>query len=147
MDGGVRTGTDVFKALALGAKAVFVGRPSVYGLAYDVRPVYTDGRTEYSTVTHSSLARKQSDRSKSCLNVSTKDKSFWSLLESFVLTKSCHGYRVTVPQYKVGVVDGARPITFGTPTAGLGLLAVSNVAGWLSVSVSVINARCLMHYP
>ena len=36
MDGGVRTGTDVFKALALGARAVFVGRPVIYGLAYNV---------------------------------------------------------------------------------------------------------------
>ncbi|CAH2053749.1 unnamed protein product [Thlaspi arvense] len=32
-DGGVRRGTDVFKALALGARAVLVGRPIVYGLA------------------------------------------------------------------------------------------------------------------
>lgn len=32
-DSGVRTGADVFKALALGAKAVCVGRPYVYGLA------------------------------------------------------------------------------------------------------------------
>ncbi|XP_002734382.1 2-Hydroxyacid oxidase 2-like [Saccoglossus kowalevskii] len=34
MDGGVRTGTDVLKALALGARAVFIGRPVIYGLAY-----------------------------------------------------------------------------------------------------------------
>ncbi|XP_077998055.1 2-Hydroxyacid oxidase 2-like [Glandiceps talaboti] len=34
IDGGVRTGTDVLKALALGAKAVFVGRPVIFGLAY-----------------------------------------------------------------------------------------------------------------
>lgn len=33
MDSGVRTGADVFKALALGARAVCVGRPYVYGLA------------------------------------------------------------------------------------------------------------------
>eukprot|EP00899_Mesostigma_viride_P013120 jgi/Mesvir1/21809/Mv04199-RA.1 len=33
LDGGVRRGTDVLKALALGAKAVFVGRPVVFGLA------------------------------------------------------------------------------------------------------------------
>eukprot|EP00057_Strongylocentrotus_purpuratus_P031083 XP_783543.2 PREDICTED: hydroxyacid oxidase 2 [Strongylocentrotus purpuratus] len=33
MDGGVRTGTDVFKALGLGARAVFVGRPILWGLA------------------------------------------------------------------------------------------------------------------
>jgi hypothetical protein len=34
VDGGIRKGTDVFKALALGARAVFLGRPIVYGLAY-----------------------------------------------------------------------------------------------------------------
>ncbi|MFF7389081.1 alpha-hydroxy-acid oxidizing protein [Streptomyces scabiei] len=34
-DSGVRTGDDVFKALALGAAAVLVGRPYVYGLALD----------------------------------------------------------------------------------------------------------------
>ncbi|XP_072017596.1 2-Hydroxyacid oxidase 1-like [Amphiura filiformis] len=33
MDGGVRQGTDVFKALALGARAVFLGRPILWGLA------------------------------------------------------------------------------------------------------------------
>ncbi|KAJ9691883.1 hypothetical protein PVL29_011138 [Vitis rotundifolia] len=33
LDGGVRRGTDVFKALALGAQAVLVGRPVIYGLA------------------------------------------------------------------------------------------------------------------
>ncbi|XP_056162829.1 peroxisomal (S)-2-hydroxyacid oxidase GLO4-like isoform X4 [Syzygium oleosum] len=33
VDGGVRRGTDVFKALALGAQAVLIGRPVVYGLA------------------------------------------------------------------------------------------------------------------
>jgi 4-hydroxymandelate oxidase len=33
VDGGVRRGTDVLKALALGARAVLVGRPYCYGLA------------------------------------------------------------------------------------------------------------------
>lgn len=33
LDGGVRRGTDIVKALALGASAVLIGRPMVYGLA------------------------------------------------------------------------------------------------------------------
>ncbi|XP_058179155.1 peroxisomal (S)-2-hydroxyacid oxidase GLO4-like [Rhododendron vialii] len=33
IDGGVRRGTDIFKALALGAQAVLIGRPILYGLA------------------------------------------------------------------------------------------------------------------
>src|SRR4029450_633618 len=33
LDGGVRRGTDVMKALALGARAVLIGRPIYWGLA------------------------------------------------------------------------------------------------------------------
>jgi 4-hydroxymandelate oxidase len=33
VDGGVRRGTDVLVALALGARAVLVGRPALWGLA------------------------------------------------------------------------------------------------------------------
>ena len=35
MDGGVRQGSDVLKVLALGARAVFIGRPVLWGLAYN----------------------------------------------------------------------------------------------------------------
>jgi isopentenyl diphosphate isomerase/L-lactate dehydrogenase-like FMN-dependent dehydrogenase len=31
MDGGIRHGTDILKALALGAKGVLVGRPTIWG--------------------------------------------------------------------------------------------------------------------
>ena len=35
VDGGFRSGTDIFKALALGAECCWVGRPAIWGLAYD----------------------------------------------------------------------------------------------------------------
>jgi isopentenyl diphosphate isomerase/L-lactate dehydrogenase-like FMN-dependent dehydrogenase len=33
IDGGIRRGTDIFKALALGAKAIAIARPYLFGLA------------------------------------------------------------------------------------------------------------------
>lgn len=33
LDGGIREGTDVFKAIAYGAQLVFIGRPVLWGLA------------------------------------------------------------------------------------------------------------------
>ena len=32
MDGGIRSGQDVLKAVALGARGVYIGRPMLYGL-------------------------------------------------------------------------------------------------------------------
>jgi isopentenyl diphosphate isomerase/L-lactate dehydrogenase-like FMN-dependent dehydrogenase len=37
-DSGIRTGADIMKALALGARAVLLGRPVAYGLAHDGEP-------------------------------------------------------------------------------------------------------------
>jgi isopentenyl diphosphate isomerase/L-lactate dehydrogenase-like FMN-dependent dehydrogenase len=36
LDGGVRSGGDVFKAIALGVKMVFIGRPMFWGLFQNV---------------------------------------------------------------------------------------------------------------
>jgi 4-hydroxymandelate oxidase len=53
VDGGIRRGTDVLKALGLGAKAVLVGRPILWGLALGgvegVRAVLEHLRTELDT--------------------------------------------------------------------------------------------------
>lgn len=49
MDSGIRDGADVFKALALGANAVCIGRPYVYGLAID-------GQTGVETVLRNMVA-------------------------------------------------------------------------------------------
>ncbi|KAH8781523.1 (S)-2-hydroxy-acid oxidase [Hyaloscypha sp. PMI_1271] len=35
IDGGIRTGADIFKAIALGAECCWIGRPAIWGLAYD----------------------------------------------------------------------------------------------------------------
>ncbi|KAI1484804.1 hypothetical protein F5X96DRAFT_405612 [Biscogniauxia mediterranea] len=35
IDGGIKSGTDMFKALALGAECVWIGRPAIWGLAYN----------------------------------------------------------------------------------------------------------------
>lgn len=35
MDGGIRRGSDIFKALALGAQHCFIGRIAIWGLAYN----------------------------------------------------------------------------------------------------------------
>lgn len=54
IDGGIRHGTDIFKALALGASAVLIGRPILWGLAVDgehgVNQVLTLLKNELSQV-------------------------------------------------------------------------------------------------
>ena len=51
VDGGIRRGTDVFKAIAIGAKAVLIGRPYIWGLTLDgeagVRKVLAMLREEF----------------------------------------------------------------------------------------------------
>jgi lactate 2-monooxygenase len=49
MDGGIRRGADVLKALALGADAVLLGRPYAYGLA-------VGGQEGVETVIHHLMA-------------------------------------------------------------------------------------------
>ncbi len=52
VDGGIRRGVDVFKAIALGAKAVLVGRPILWGLSVGgkegIKKVYSFLRREFA---------------------------------------------------------------------------------------------------
>lgn len=45
VDGGIRSGTDMFKALALGAECCWVGRPAIWGLAVSWKCVSLPGST------------------------------------------------------------------------------------------------------
>lgn len=53
LDGGVRRGTDVVKALALGARAVMIGRPYIYGMIVDGER----GAREVLSILHAELDR------------------------------------------------------------------------------------------
>nr|XP_023025404.1 hydroxyacid oxidase 1 [Leptinotarsa decemlineata] len=65
MDGGITDGTDVFKALGLGAKMVFVGRPALWGLAHSgeegVKKVMNILKTEFDIALGLSGCTKISD--------------------------------------------------------------------------------------
>jgi 4-hydroxymandelate oxidase len=71
MDGGVRRGTDIFKALALGAAAVGVGRPYAWGLAAfgqaGVEAVLSILRRELETVMRQVGTRSVGDMTRSYL--------------------------------------------------------------------------------
>ncbi|GFT69387.1 hydroxyacid oxidase 2, partial [Nephila pilipes] len=71
VDGGIRSGFDVFKAIALGARAVFIGRPALWGLGEDgVKKVLSILKQEFteamihagfsspSQITESSLVKR-----------------------------------------------------------------------------------------
>ncbi len=53
MDGGIRRGTDILKALALGARAVLIGRPALWGLAVNG----TDGVVSVLSILRDELER------------------------------------------------------------------------------------------
>ncbi|GIZ04031.1 hydroxyacid oxidase 1 [Caerostris extrusa] len=65
VDGGVRWGSDVLKALALGARAVFIGRPTLWGLNHSgqdgVRSVLEILRSELKRAMHLTGCNNLSD--------------------------------------------------------------------------------------
>ncbi|GAA6030508.1 hypothetical protein JCM8097_006180 [Rhodosporidiobolus ruineniae] len=70
-DSGVRSGADVAKAIALGAKLVFVGRPYVYGMSINgeagVRHVMTSLLAEFDLLLNTAGFRSLKDITRDCL--------------------------------------------------------------------------------
>lgn len=56
LDGGVRSGADVLKAIALGADQVFIGRPYIYGLSLGVSGACGDRKHAYRVPKESSTS-------------------------------------------------------------------------------------------
>ncbi len=71
MDSGIRSGSDIFKALALGARAVCLGRPYVYGLTLageaGVREVLMNYLADFEVTMRLAGCRKVSDITPECL--------------------------------------------------------------------------------
>ncbi|KAK6430060.1 hypothetical protein LTR95_013788 [Oleoguttula sp. CCFEE 5521] len=73
VDGGIRSGTDIFKALALGAECCWVGRPAIWGLAYDgqagVEIMLETLRIEFKRCMQLTGFNSVKDITKACLGV------------------------------------------------------------------------------
>ncbi|OQO15034.1 hypothetical protein B0A48_00416 [Cryoendolithus antarcticus] len=73
VDGGIRSGTDIFKALALGAECCWVGRPAIWGLAYDgqagVEIMLETLRIEFKRCMQLTGCNSVKDITKACLGV------------------------------------------------------------------------------
>jgi len=71
VDGGIRRGTDIFKALALGATAVGIGRPEAWGLAAfgqaGVEAVLEILRRELTTIMRQAGTESVNKITRSCL--------------------------------------------------------------------------------
>ncbi|KAJ9345717.1 hypothetical protein DTO027B6_1677 [Paecilomyces variotii] len=77
LDGGIRRGSDVFKALALGADFTLIGRPSLWGLSHSgqegVETVLHILEREFSRTMTLAGARKVGDIRRGMLGVEKKD--------------------------------------------------------------------------
>ncbi|KAF2168565.1 hypothetical protein M409DRAFT_21315 [Zasmidium cellare ATCC 36951] len=77
IDGGIRSGAEMFKALALGAECCWVGRPALWGLAYDgqqgVEIMLDTFYTEFKRCMQLAGCNSIKDITKSCLGVVRSD--------------------------------------------------------------------------
>lgn len=68
-DSGIRTGVDIIKALSLGAKAVLIGRPAIYGLAIGGKVCWNKKKCT-SCVADTVCSKEQSKSSKPSWRIS-----------------------------------------------------------------------------
>ena len=69
-DGGVSRGTDVLKALALGAQCVFVGRPIIWGLVHNGQ----EGVEQVLSILNEELVKAMILTNSLCISDITKDR-------------------------------------------------------------------------
>jgi L-lactate dehydrogenase (cytochrome) len=104
MDGGIRRGSDVLKALALGARAVFAGRPFMYAVA-------ADGRAGVDRAIQ--LLREEVDRNMAMLGINRLDE----LDRGFLLSALESGK----PRHDVPAMERVHAMQRDRPGAGQAL--------------------------
>jgi len=77
VDGGFRSGADIFKAIALGAECCWIGRPAIWGLAYDgqkgVEKAVEILYDEFRRCMMLTGCKSVSDISKACIGIARVD--------------------------------------------------------------------------
>ncbi|KAI8486655.1 Hydroxyacid oxidase 1 [Branchiostoma belcheri] len=136
LDGGVRTGTDVLKALALGARCVFVGRPVLWGLAYKgqegVQEMLQMLREEFSLAMALSGCGRVSDITPALVvHESYYQSSLRHEVIAFTAALPNHTANLEAPTHKCGWDKIQRMVVLGKKFCAL--VAVAGILGWTMV--------------
>lgn len=81
VDGGIRRGTDIVKALALGADAIMIGRPILWGLAVDGEDGILQKNKKGISLNKEKPLKKQKKREKSGKKKNNKNRQRNKIVE------------------------------------------------------------------